>query len=554
MSESGSCTRYSMGRTFAIVLLILGASFSDPAIAQDCHPAKQRIYRITETEARQVPDSLQTLLDLVAFVRDCENEISLDLELWLLINEVLAFDGLERYEEASLLVTHFFEVYFDEASDLYRARFYLWRLHMNALSGTIVEMITDYAEAQQYAHALDTTRRAGLYLDGAYAYREINQHETTLALTQKALDLIGTPQSYDERNITARALLSAGEAHLWLGTQLSQAKEKLRLSARLYGALGDTAKVTMATTVLGMVYAAEGDTSRALATMIEAAALAQQAGSTRSKTYTLYRQGQLLRQSRDFQAAQPVLLQAFEAATAHREFYLEIACELARLHEQRRQFDEAARYYRTVVEAPKPSGFLAMLKARQQVEIARASLALIENERQRRRLHLVLGGLLVLVALVGSGLVLLWRRPRRLAAALESKSNGMFIPRRLPTGRTLDNLVAHFRKQVKVHLLGLHLAYLFATLFEPELILPHLDDPWLIEHLEQDNLPSNAALFRCIAAAEETLIEDQSFGKDPANTLRAYLSNQFKIQGWTWPTHPTEWKQHFVEHHIEHLL
>ena len=319
MNESGTCTRYNMGCTFAIVLLILGASFSAPASAQGCNPAKERIYQITETEAKQVPDSLQTLLDLVVFVRDCQDEISLDLELWLLINEVLALDGLQRYEEASLRVTHFFEVYFDEASDLYRARFYLWRLRLSALSGAIVRMVRDYAEVQQYAHALDTTRRAGLYLDGAYAYLEINQHEKTLVLAQKALDLIGTPKSYDERTITARALLSAGEAHLWLGTQLDEAGEKLRLAVRLYGALGDTSKVMTVTTVLGMVYAVEGDTSRALATMTKAAVLAQQTGSTRSKTYTLYRQGQLLRQARGFDAAEPVLLQALDAATARRD-------------------------------------------------------------------------------------------------------------------------------------------------------------------------------------------------------------------------------------------
>ena len=206
MNKSDGATRYGTARTFAIVLLLaLGVSLTRPAKAQDCNPAKQRIHRISQTEARHRPDSLQTILDLASLVRDCEGEPPVELELWLLNNEVFALDRLERYEEASVLVTHFFDAYFDEASDLYRARFYLWRLHLNALSGAVVEMISDYAEAQQYAHALDTTRRAGLYLDGAYAYLEIDQHETTLALTQKALDLIGTPQSYDERNVTARA-------------------------------------------------------------------------------------------------------------------------------------------------------------------------------------------------------------------------------------------------------------------------------------------------------------------------------------------------------------
>lgn len=35
-----------------------------------CDEAKQRMYRIAATETRHVPDSLQTLLDLAAFVRE----------------------------------------------------------------------------------------------------------------------------------------------------------------------------------------------------------------------------------------------------------------------------------------------------------------------------------------------------------------------------------------------------------------------------------------------------------------------------------------------------
>ena len=158
------------------------------------------------------------------------------------------------------------------------------------------------------------------------------------------------------------------------------------------------------------------------------------------------------------------------------------------------------------------------------------------------------------MALAGTGLLFLWHRPRRLADALQAKSNGSFLPRRIHTAMSLDQLTDHFRKQVNSALLGLHLAYLFATLFEPEPILPHLHDPWLSKHVEADTLPTNAALFRCIGAAEETLVEEQSFEGDPANTIRSYLSGEFGRRGWDWPTHPTAWKQHFVAHYVEDLL
>ena len=193
---------------------MLGLFFCEVARAQDCNPAKQRIYRITETPARQVPDSLQTLLNLAIFVRDCEDAVSTELELWLLNNEVFALNGLGRYPEATEVINHFFEVYLDEAPDYYRARFYLWRLHLNALAGAVVEMIGDYAEVQKYAPALDPAHQAHLHTNGAYAYMEINEHETALRLTQQAQDLIGTPETYDERMAVAQALLVGAEAQL----------------------------------------------------------------------------------------------------------------------------------------------------------------------------------------------------------------------------------------------------------------------------------------------------------------------------------------------------
>ena len=91
----------------------------DSAQAQRaCDEAIQHIHRIAETPARQIPDSLQTLLNLSAFFRDCEDDISMELELWILNNEVFALDKLGRYEEASGKVDRFFDAYFETANDL----------------------------------------------------------------------------------------------------------------------------------------------------------------------------------------------------------------------------------------------------------------------------------------------------------------------------------------------------------------------------------------------------------------------------------------------------
>ena len=125
-------------------------------------------------------------------------------------------------------------------------------------------MITDYAEVQRYTQALPPALRAGLYLDGAYAYLEVHESETALSLIAQAQALLTGADDYEARLTAARALLLAAEARLRLGTDLEQATSEFREAARRYAALGNPSKVAVAMTLAGMTYAAQGDTTRAL--------------------------------------------------------------------------------------------------------------------------------------------------------------------------------------------------------------------------------------------------------------------------------------------------
>ena len=447
------------------------------------------------------------MLDLIAFVRACEAEPSIELQVWLLINEVLAHDGLQQYDEADSLVTHFFDMYFDreEVSDCYRAKFYMWRMHLSALSGALVTMTVAYTEALKYAQALDNTFRASLYVDGAAAYFEGREYDSTLALARRGQDLIGTPQTYNERNVTARALLWEAEAQLWLGTELSGARAKLGQASGLYTGLGNTAKVAIATALLGQVYAAEGDTSQALSSMATATQLARQAGTVRSQAYTLWHYGRLLRHGGDFGAAQPVLSQALEAAKVCQEFYVEVAYDLARLHEQRRAYGQATHFYQVVLDAPRPRRLAAALAAQRKAEAAQVRLMLIETERSlarsERRLQRVLyagsGGLALLLVLGGAGFLFLLRRhqPPKPPLVVEKATGGVrIIPTNLPTGLSLDQLKQRFQNKMEAERPGRCWAYAYAALLDPELVLPYLKEgePWLVdlaEHVEADSLP-----------------------------------------------------------------
>lgn len=554
MIETGGLTQYSLGCTLSMVLLTLGLFLPSSVRAQDCGPAKQRIYQITETDAQHNPDSLQTLLNLAVFVRDCEVDVSQELELWLLTNETFALVGLERYEDASELVDRFFSDHFEEAADLHRARFYMWRLHLGALRGNGVSMVADYLEAREYASVLDANRRARLYKNGAYAYMGIREYERSLRLVREARATLSRIESYEDSLILGHIIQIRAEAQLHVGTQLDQVKEDFTQAVRLFEALGDTARASTSTTMLGEAYAAEGDTSFALVQMATSVRLAQESGSVRSEVYALFRQGQLLRQSGDYEAAEQSLSQALAASETFREFHLRTLYELARLHEQRREYEQAKGLYQTVIDAPEPVSIAAELEATRKALEGRMRVLLFEREQDQRRLSFVISGsllgFLLLIGLAGAGYFWHVRRREAIIGQLQSAT---VIPKNLNTGLTLEQLEQRFQKLAGLDLFGSRLAFIFAVLFEPDLVLPYIEDDYLLPQVEADRVADNSALFLCVAAVEEH-VRDVKFQGRAENTLRSYLSGEFDKRGWDWPKNPLAWKLFFLEQHAKVLF
>ena len=493
------------------------------------------------------------MLDLIAFVRTCDAESSIELQIWLLVNEVLARDGLQQYDEADSLVTRFFNTYFDEeeTSDFYRAKFYMWRLHLSALSGNGIGTVVDYLEAKRHASALDAHHNAMLLLDGTYAYMGIRDYEEALKLAEEAKSLLSPSESYKDSLALARAIHLGAEAQLHLRVQLGQVKEDLRIAATLYGVLGDTAKVAAITTLLGETHAADGDTSLALSEMATGVALAKKADNARSKVYALFRQGQLRREVGDWEAAEQSLLEAFRASESVREYDLRIQYELARLYEQQRDYKKAAGYYQAVIDAPQPRRTAEELEAVRRAREGRIRLLLIEQERSETLFWLAVAGSLLLLGLVGAGF---YQYIRRRAAIYDKIRESVVLPEDLQTGLTLDKLVQRFQEIVNSVLLGKRLAYLYAVLFEPDLVLDYIDDPYLQPQIETHSLENNTALFECAATVEEAVDEDRTFRGNAANTMRSYLLNEFRKRDWEWPKSPLAWKRYFLKYHVKRLV
>jgi len=250
-------------------------------------------------------------------------------------------------------------------------------------------------------------------------------------------------------------------------------------------------------------------------------------------------------------------LQALEAAEISREFYLETAYELARLYEQRREYRQAAYFYQVVLGAPRPRRHAAAVEAQRKAEAAEVRLLLLESRRSLQRvLYAGAGGIAFLFVLFGVGFLFLRRQhkaPRQSLVVQKARGGVYIIPRNLPTGLSLSDLKDRFQQALEAERVGRCMAYAYAALLDPALVLPYLDDAWLADHVEADSLPNNRALLQCVIAIE-TAVEAQTFGKNPENTMLKLFQREFAKRGWDYPTHPTEWKQHFIEHHLDMLF
>ena len=90
-------------------------------------------------------------------------------------------------------------------------------------------------------------------------------------------------------------------------------------------------------------------------------------------------------------------------------------------------------------------------------------------------------------------------------------------------------------------------------LFEPDLVLSYIEDPYLLPQFEEDRLADNSALFQCSAAVEEA-VKGMKFRGRAENTLRSYLSGEFEKRDWDWPKSPLAWKLFFLEQHAKVLF
>jgi hypothetical protein len=87
-------------------------------------------------------------------------------------------------------------------------------------------------------------------------------------------------------------------------------------------------------------------------------------------------------------------------------------------------------------------------------------------------------------------------------------------------------------------------SYIYTVLDNPESVLPYVDDPFLIERIEKNDIQRRSILY-ALAAALETEQEGTTFDNDPANTFGTYLRKWFKKYDLTYPADIHGWRLYF---------
>ena len=309
---------------------------------------------------------------------------------WLLIQKIVALDGLQRYEEAQHVVDGFFEQYASEDDSVTVARFYMWDMRLNNLLGNYDASQRSYERGLPYAPYLPEEWRYEYYLNASNIAGLQGHLKEALEIAQRVRTQLPPNPDSSMRGVVGRALLRTGELAVELGftepfrpdsirrtiAQLQRAKSFVTLN-------NDSPRYIIATIAQGLAYALLDEFEGSRPYLDEALNEARRNGLRREEIYALYgrarfwhlqqRYGEALA---DLEDAHTLTLQSGILEFEARRAYLE-----AQVHEEMKGFDDAQTAYRRAVDVADETGTGRDLK------IKVASLEAIDRIRGRALLN-----------------------------------------------------------------------------------------------------------------------------------------------------------------------
>ena len=447
----------------------------------------------------------------------------------LLDREVWALSQLGRVREAEERVDVFYSHLADSATDAFKARFAIHRLHLRSRSNDFTGAMAAYEEAHRYLDAMPVPRRAHLLLEGASLFERAEHFKHALCLAEEVLALSGREMDVFHTQATfarSRARLAlARAAGPPPDALLHELATTLDTVATRFRALQLLDHYSHTLVVLGEIFTDTGEHAHAREYFAEAVRLAREEGDVRNEVLALLGRGRAYSTQRLFKQAENDLRTALALTetTDAGPLQADVLLKLGTVYKNMRRWDDAIFHYESVINEASQTFVTMQYQAREgltQVHIAR------QREARSRWSYACL-----FFAVLSLGLI----------------SYGVFASRRSRTTRETEQPVMRSPAST-TSLPARRLVYLQAVLQQPHEVAATIQAmyPGLARRLNNDRLRNRTELYSCVGALEH-MMNGRELG-NPEDAIRIDLARHFKRNAWSWPTSFDAWRDHFDTH------
>jgi len=257
----------------SLFLVIVQLCPAVPASAQEglahCQGFVQTVIDLRSSDRATDRDILASRLLAAQEAQSCLEEAEeVQWVIWLMHQEIVALNGLQRYAEAQAVVDAFFRTYTTRADSSDVARFYMWDLRFKHFDGRFTEALESYRQGLPYAPKLPEEWYKQYLLNAGSVYMAEGQFKESLNVYREVSQtFIGTPSLSEGPlfEVYGRALLGEAEASLDLvlytdepGIDLDQVIRQLSRAASIFNLAESHERHAAANSALALAHTLSG--------------------------------------------------------------------------------------------------------------------------------------------------------------------------------------------------------------------------------------------------------------------------------------------------------
>ena len=532
-----------------------------PASAQDdlsrCDTLLQTVIDLRSSERATERDILESRLNVAKDALSClDGRGELPWLTWLLQQEIVALNGLQRYREAQDVVDEFFSAYATRADYADVARFYMWDLRFKHIDGKFSEALESYHHGLPYAHKLTAEYQKHYLLNAGSVHLAEGKFKEALTIyreVRQTFTRIPSPSDSVLFELYGRALLGEAEASLDLyngqpGVDLEHVIEQLSRAASIFTLTESHARGAVANAALGLAHTLSRNPREGQLFLGLAFSLAERHLLHREEILTLYHRALASYIEKEYDTALSDIDQALTLGQRYDsvEFETRLRYLKGQTYEEARQRAQALEAYEGAFNVARESSYG---RDKHLFQLASASAFRVNKTLPSAPPYLTyLSGLLGLLLALSLLAYLAGVAPRRRRTKTlpPREDTPQALSRFLPTPSSLQPALSPTiaRSIAYIWLLCFHLEHWRDAI--------HRLDPTLLDKLtaadpalQQEHKP----LLLAVYALEQALgTGDKDELKTPYRSIKIRLSRFFHEQGWLEiPRGVYGWRLFFLE-------